>query len=166
MKLTTKGRFAVTAMIDLAMRQGAGPMTLAGISNRQKISLSYLEQLFGKLRRHELVASVRGPGGGYRLAKVMSEISVAEIICAVDEPLDATLCAGKGNCQEDGQECMTHELWTNLNKCMFEYLNSVSLADLVQRQRSKHDAVPLRDERSRDQRGNRPDNTERELLSA
>ena len=99
MRLTTKGRFAVTAMIDLAMQHGAGPVTLAEISQRQKISLSYLEQLFGKLRRRALVDSVRGPGGGYRLAKDMAQVSVADIILAVDEPIDATQCGGKENCQ-------------------------------------------------------------------
>jgi Rrf2 family iron-sulfur cluster assembly transcriptional regulator len=107
MRLTTKGRFAVTAMIDLALRQHNGPVTLAGISQRQKISLSYLEQLFGKLRRHELVESTRGPGGGYSLARSTREISVSDIIFAVDEPLDATQCAGKQDCQDDGP-CMTH----------------------------------------------------------
>ena len=101
MRLTTKGRFAVTAMIDLASRQTEGPVTLAGIADRQKISLSYLEQLFGKLRRHKLVTSVRGPGGGYRLARDMSRITVADIIVAVDEPLDATQCGGKQNCQDE-----------------------------------------------------------------
>ncbi len=101
MRLTTKGRFAVTAMIDLASRQGDGPVTLAGIAERQRISLSYLEQLFGKLRRHNLVSSVRGPGGGYRLARAMDEITVADIIIAVDEPLDATQCGGKENCHDD-----------------------------------------------------------------
>ena len=165
MKLTTKGRFAVTAMIDLAMRQEGGPMTLAGISERQKISLSYLEQLFGKLRRHELVASVRGPGGGYRLAKPMSDISVAEIICAVDEPLDATLCGGKNSCTDDDQKCMTHELWTSLNKRMLDYLNSVSLAQLVQQQHARRGVAPLHDERSRDE-ANRPGTAERALVSA
>ena len=98
MRLTTKGRFAVTAMIDLALREHQGPVTLAGISQRQKISLSYLEQLFGKLRRHELVDSTRGPGGGYTLARTAREITVADIIFAVDEPLDATQCGGKENC--------------------------------------------------------------------
>lgn len=136
MRLTTKGRFAVTAMIDLALRQHHGPVTLAGISQRQKISLSYLEQLFGKLRRHELVESTRGPGGGYTLARAMKEVTVADIIFAVDEPLDATQCNGKQDCQDDGP-CMTHELWSNLNKRMIEYLDSVSLADLVEEQRSK-----------------------------
>lgn len=133
MRLTTKGRFAVTAMIDLAMRQGDGPVTLAGISERQGISLSYLEQLFGKLRRYELVVSVRGPGGGYKLAKPMAGISVADVIIAVDEPLDATQCAGKENCHDEGR-CMTHDLWSNLNKRMFEYLGSVNLAGLVEQQ--------------------------------
>jgi Rrf2 family iron-sulfur cluster assembly transcriptional regulator len=134
MKLTTKGRFAVTAMIDLALRQNDGPVTLAGISERQKISLSYLEQLFGKLRRHELVASVRGPGGGYRLARPLADVSVADIIRAVDEPVDATLCGGKGNCQDD-QPCMTHNLWTTLTVRMLEYLSSVTLAELVDQQK-------------------------------
>jgi len=131
MRLTTKGRFAVTAMIDLAMRHGQGPVTLAGISERQKISLSYLEQLFGKLRRHELVESVRGPGGGYCLAKDMDVVSVADIIQAVDEPIDATQCGGLGNCHDE-HECMTHDLWTTLNAKIFDYLTSVSLAQLVE----------------------------------
>ena len=153
MRLTTKGRFAVTAMIDLAMRQHDGPVTLAGISERQKISLSYLEQLFGKLRRHQLVNSVRGPGGGYCLAKGMDAISVADVIQAVDEPLDATQCRGKGNCQDEKRVCMTHKLWTNLNIRMHEYLSSVSLNDLVKEQMearvvhdqrlSRHDASEL-----------------------
>lgn len=146
MRLTTKGRFAVTAMIDLALRQDAGPVTLAGISERQRISLSYLEQLFGKLRRHELVASVRGPGGGYCLAKAVDTISVADIIIAVDEPLDATQCGGKENCQDD-QRCMTHDLWTNLNKRMYEYLHAVSLAELVAKQRERGNVAVLHDSR-------------------
>ena len=140
MRLTTKGRFAVTAMIDLAMRQENGPVTLAGISQRQHISLSYLEQLFGKLRRHEIVESVRGPGGGYNLARRAEEVTVADIIIAVDEPLDATQCGGKGTCegakQHDGH-CMTHDLWSTLNQKMVEYLDSVSLRDLVDQQRAK-----------------------------
>lgn len=130
MRLTTKGRFAVTAMIDLAMRHGQGPVTLAGISDRQRISLSYLEQLFGKLRRHALVDSVRGPGGGYCLARELETISVADIIQAVDEPIDATKCGGMGNCHDD-LPCMTHDLWTNLNVKIFDYLQSVNLAQLV-----------------------------------
>lgn len=130
MRLTTKGRFAVTAMIDLASREGEGPVTLAGIAERQRISLSYLEQLFGKLRRYKLVSSVRGPGGGYRLARDMDGITVADIIVAVDEPLDATQCGGKQNCHDE-HRCMTHDLWTNLNKRMYEYLDSVTLSALV-----------------------------------
>jgi Rrf2 family iron-sulfur cluster assembly transcriptional regulator len=141
MRLTTKGRFAVTAMIDLAMRQHNGPVTLAGISQRQKISLSYLEQLFGKLRRHELVESTRGPGGGYTLARPMRDVSVADIIFAVDEPLDATSCGGKENCHEDGP-CMTHELWSNLNKKMIEFLDGVSLQELVEQQRGRETKAP------------------------
>jgi Rrf2 family iron-sulfur cluster assembly transcriptional regulator len=123
-------------MIDLAMRQHQGPVTLAGISQRQKISLSYLEQLFGKLRRHELVESTRGPGGGYTLARSAKDVTVADIIFAVDEPIDATQCGGKENCVEDGQ-CMTHELWSNLNKKIVEFLDSVTLAEMVDQQRSR-----------------------------
>lgn len=136
MRLTTRGRFAVTAMIDLVLHQGDGPVTLAGISERQAISLSYLEQLFGKLRRHELVSSVRGPGGGYCLAKAENEVSVADIICAVDEPMDATQCGGKENCKEE-HRCMTHELWTDLNQKMFDYLQAISLGSLVEQQRQR-----------------------------
>lgn len=136
MRLTTKGRFAVTAMIDLGLRQHHGPVTLAAISQRQDISLSYLEQLFGKLRRHELVASTRGPGGGYTMGRPMSEISVADVIYAVDEPLDATQCGGKENCDND-QRCMTHDLWANLNRVMVDYLDSVSLQQLVDEQRER-----------------------------
>ena len=133
MRLTTKGRFAVTAMIDVAMRQHLGPVTLASISQRQHISLSYLEQLFGKLRRHELVESVRGPGGGYSLARRPEEISIADVIIAVDEPLDATQCGGKGNCQGDEGDgrCMTHDLWAALNTRMVEFLDSVTLRHMV-----------------------------------
>jgi Rrf2 family iron-sulfur cluster assembly transcriptional regulator len=147
MRLTTKGRFAVTAMIDLALRQHQGPVTLAGISERRRISLSYLEQLFGKLRRRKLVSSVRGPGGGYRLAKELAAITVADIIHAVDEALDATQCGGKGDCSDDQRTCMTHELWTNLNKRMIAYLDSVSLADLVAQQKQRLEAAVLHDER-------------------
>jgi Rrf2 family iron-sulfur cluster assembly transcriptional regulator len=136
MRLTTKGRFAVTAMLDLAMRGHNGPVTLAGISERQKISLSYLEQLFGKLRRHALVDSVRGPGGGYCLARSAHQITVADIIRAVDEPLDATQCGGKENCLDE-HRCLTHELWTTLNRKMYDYLSSVSLGELAVRGREK-----------------------------
>ena len=142
MRLTTKGRFAVTAMIDLALRQHQGPVTLAGISQRQEISLSYLEQLFGKLRRHEIVESVRGPGGGYNLARRPENITVADIIIAVDEPLDATQCGGRENCSghgdASGTRCMTHDLWATLNAKMVDYLDSVSLKDLVEQQKQKH----------------------------
>lgn len=142
MRLTTKGRFAVTAMIDLAQQQGEGPVSLAGISERQDISLSYLEQLFGKLRRHEIVESVRGPGGGYHLARKAKEVSVADIIIAVDEPLDATQCGSKGNCHgsdhQHGIHCMTHDLWTTLNEKMLNYLDSVSLEDLVNQQKNRN----------------------------
>ena len=131
MRLTTKGRFAVTAMIDLGLRQSSGPVTLAAISQRQQISLSYLEQLFGKLRRNELVESTRGPGGGYTLARKPSEITVAEIITSVDEPMDATHCAGKENCLGEGTRCMTHDLWAALNTRMVEFLDSVTLQKLV-----------------------------------
>ena len=137
MRLTTKGRFAVTAMIDLALRQNNGPVTLATISQRQQISLSYLEQLFGKLRRHNLVESTRGPGGGYTLGRKANEISVADIILSVDEPIDATHCAGKENCLGETGRCMTHELWTSLNQRMIDFLNSVNLQKLVDDQLAK-----------------------------
>lgn len=148
MRLTTKGRFAVTAMIDLALRQHDGPVTLSGISERQHISLSYLEQLFGKLRRYGLVTSVRGPGGGYFLAKATDSVSVAQIIVAVDEPLDATQCGGKENCLDE-HRCMTHDLWTSLNKRMFEYLDSVTLQELVAQQKKPAEVSVLNDQRSR-----------------
>ena len=131
MRLTTKGRFAVTAMIDLAMRQHGGPVTLAAISQRQHISLSYLEQLFGKLRRHQLVESTRGPGGGYSLARKASDITVADIIVSVDEPIDATHCGGKENCNGETGRCMTHDLWAALNTRMVEFLDSVTLQKMV-----------------------------------
>ena len=140
MRLTTKGRFAVTAMVDLSMRQTRGPVTLAAISERQHISLSYLEQLFGKLRRAALVSSVRGPGGGYNLAQPPAGISVAAIVTAVDEAIDATQCGGKENCHDD-KRCMTHDLWATLNEKMHEYLSSVTLADLVAHQAGKQVAV-------------------------
>src|SRR5438034_433383 len=140
MRLTTKGRFAVTAMIDVAMHNAQGPVTLAGVAERQKISLSYLEQLFGKLRRYGLVDSVRGPGGGYNLARPATNVTVADVITAVDEPIDATQCGGKENCHDD-KRCMTHELWATLNEKMHDYLSSVTLADLVAHQAGKPVAV-------------------------
>ncbi len=135
MRLTTKGRFAVTAMLDLAINEAKDapetkPVTLAGISERQDISLSYLEQLFSRLRRQGLVKSMRGPGGGYNLAKNQTEISIAEIINAVDEQIDATQCGGHENCRDEGR-CMTHDLWSTLNTKILEYLAGITLADMV-----------------------------------
>jgi Rrf2 family iron-sulfur cluster assembly transcriptional regulator len=127
-------------MVDLAMRQTRGPVTLAAISERQHISLSYLEQLFGKLRRRSLVSSVRGPGGGYNLAQPARDVTVADIVTAVDEPLDATQCGGKENCADE-KRCMTHAHWATLNTKMPDYRSSVSLADLVEPQSGKHGAV-------------------------
>lgn len=132
MRLTTKGRYAVTAMLDLALHSEQGPVSLADISARQGISLSYLEQLFAKLRRFELVKSVRGPGGGYCLGAEMTNISVAQVVDAVSESLDATRCEGKGNCQ-DGQVCLTHHLWEDLSSQIHQFLSDISLADLVAR---------------------------------
>ena len=140
MKLTTKGRFAVTAMLDLAMQHRTGPVTLAEISQRQKISLSYLEQLFAKLRRRALVDSVRGPGGGYHLAKDMGRVSIADIIVAVDEPIDSTQCGGKENCHDD-KKCITHDLWAKLNEHIFDYLGAVTLKQLVDDQKAKQNGV-------------------------
>lgn len=130
MRLTTKGRFAVTAMLDLAMCGGQVPISLATISERQNISLSYLEQLFGKLRRKGIVESVRGPSGGYYLARPGNQISVAEVVLAVDEPLDATKCHGQHNCRT-GHQCLTHDLWTGLNEKILDYLEDVTLQQLV-----------------------------------
>lgn len=133
MRLTTKGRFAVMAMVDLTVHGGKDPVTLFSISERQKISLSYLEQLFAKLRKHNIVESVRGPGGGYYLGRHAAKISVADIIVAVDEPLDATKCGGMGNCHEE-QQCWTHDLWMGLNETIHAYLAAVSLQQLVERE--------------------------------
>lgn len=148
MRLTTKGRFAVTAMLDVALFAGDAPVTLAAIAQRQKISLSYLEQLFGKLRRSGLVDSVRGPGGGYQLARAPKDMTVADIICAVDEPIDATLCGGHENCHDD-RRCMTHELWAGLTAHIFGFLHGVTLADLVaQQQPKKGGVVVMQDHRA------------------
>ena len=149
MRLTTKGRFAVTAMLDLALHAEQGPVSLAGISSRQKISLSYLEQLYGKLRRRSLVESVRGPGGGYNLARDASEISVADIVRAVEEPIDSTQCGGRENCH-DNHRCMTHDLWEELNATVYGFLEGVKLSHLVERQRSKPVSV-VRAQRAREQ---------------
>lgn len=132
MKLTTKGRYAVTAMLDLALHYGKGSVTLADIARRQGISLSYLEQLFAKLRRAHLVDSIRGPGGGYNLARTPAEISVAEIILAINENIDATRCGGERNCQGD-EPCLTHQLWEDLSQRIYEFLKEITLADLVER---------------------------------
>ena len=140
MRLTTKGRFAVTAMLDLALHGAHRPVTLAGISERQKISLSYLEQLFGKLRRRALVESVRGPGGGYHLARDAAAISVADIVLAVEEPLDSTQCGGRENCREN-HRCMTHDLWEDLNATVNGFLAGVTLSQLVEKQRTQTVAV-------------------------
>ncbi|MFM2083373.1 MAG: putative transcriptional regulator IscR (Fe-S cluster-containing transcription factor), Rrf2 family [Pseudomonadota bacterium] len=134
MRLTTKGRFAVTAMIDIGLRVSNGPVTLAGIAERQQISLSYLEQLFAKLRRKSLVEAVRGPGGGYTLSRTMDLISVADIITSVDETIDATSCGGKQDCGDGGGMCMTHDLWESLNQHMFKFLDGITLDKLVAEQ--------------------------------
>ncbi len=132
MKLSTKGRYAVTAMLELALHENERPVTLAEISQCQGISLSYLEQLFAKLRRRGLVEGVRGPGGGYRLARPAAEITVAEIITAVDEKMDATRCGGEENCHE-GERCLTHELWTELSRQIYEFLDGITLAGFLSR---------------------------------
>lgn len=154
MRLTTKGRYAVTAMLDLALHQDQGPIRLAGISDRQGISLSYLEQLFAQLRRGNLVKSVRGPGGGYHLGRKAASISVAEVIAAVNEDTDTTRCGGAGDCQ-DGETCLTHHLWMDLSDQVRDFLQNISLGDLVMRQDIRR--VSMKQERkSREQelRGN------------
>lgn len=131
MKLTSKGRYAVTAMLDVAIHAASGPVSLADISERQDISLSYLEQLFSRLRKHGLVTSVRGPGGGYRLGKCSAEIAVADVISAVDESVDATKCSGKIGCQ-GGNVCLTHNLWAGLSQRIEDFLQNISLSELVE----------------------------------
>lgn len=140
MKLTTKGRYAVTAMLDLALHYDQGSVTLADIARRQGISLSYLEQLFAQLRRSGLVESVRGPGGGYRLAQTPADISVAQIILAVNEHIDATRCGGERNCQDD-EPCLTHQLWEDLSLRIYGFLNGIRLVDLVDRPHVKQVAA-------------------------
>lgn len=151
MRLTTKGRYAVTAMLDLALNAQQDPVSLADISERQSISVSYLEQLFAKLRKNNLVASVRGPGGGYQLSRESSEIYIAQIIDAVDESVDATRCGGIGDCQQ-GMTCLTHELWMDLSTQIHTFLTNISLQELVNRREIQ--AVALRQtemqKRSRD----------------
>lgn len=147
MRLTTKGRYAVTAMLDLAIHYEDGPITLADISSRQGISLSYLEQLFAKLRRQGLVDSTRGPGGGYRLSRSPNEIPIANVITAVDEKIETTRCGGMGNCQDD-EKCLTHELWSELSERIYNFLSGISLGDLVERECIQE--VAARQERKRD----------------
>ena len=139
MKLTTRGRYAVTAMLDLAINGGPQPVSLADISGRQEISLSYLEQLFAKLRRGQLVTSARGPGGGYRLARSGTDIFVAQIIDAVDEAVDVTNCQGKGNCHQ-GETCLTHDLWADLSGQIHDFLSQISLGDLMERRQRERGA--------------------------
>lgn len=131
MKLTSKGRYAVTAMLDLAFHTETGPVTLSEISKRQDISLSYLEQLFTRLRKQELVRSTRGPGGGYSLNRPADQLAVAEIVAAVDETVDTTRCSGASNCH-DGHQCLAHELWDDLSQQIFGFLENISLHDLMQ----------------------------------
>lgn len=152
MRLTTKGRYAVTAMLDLALHTEGGPVSLADIAERQQISLSYLEQLFSKLRRKELVASVRGPGGGYRLNRASANIFVADIINAVDESVDATSCGGSHNCQS-GVRCLTHNLWVDLNREIYAFLDNISLESLMQR-REVRDVSQRQEERVRNEATN------------
>lgn len=149
MRLTTKGRYAVTAMLDLAIHAQQGPVSLNDISGRQGISLSYLEQLFAKLRRSELVASVRGPGGGYRLNRAPELLNVADIVDAVNESIDATRCNRRGNCQ-DGHECLTHHLWCDLSEQIHGFLAGITLASLIEREEVRATA-----ERQNQQRHNR-----------
>ncbi len=132
MKLTTRGRYAVTAMLDLALRGDRGPISLAEISERQLISLSYLEQLFAKLRRNGLVKSTRGPGGGYSVARDLTEISVSDIIGAVNESVDATNCGGKANCHGQDGQCLTHDLWEGLSRQIEQFLSGISLQQLIE----------------------------------
>jgi len=138
MKLTSKGRYAVTAILDIALFGTERPVTLSDISERQNISLSYLEQLFARLRRHGLVKSVRGPGGGYRLGHAASEISIGMVISAVNEKIAVTKCLGKGNCQS-GQECLTHHLWEELSNRIEIFLNTITLAELVSQHHARQD---------------------------
>ncbi|WP_303291988.1 Fe-S cluster assembly transcriptional regulator IscR [Marinobacter sp. SS5-14b] len=132
MKLTTKGRYAVTAMLDLALHGSEGPVSLADISARQEISLSYLEQLFSRLRRQKLVVSIRGPGGGYRLSRSADHVYIAEVVDAVSESLDTTRCGNKGDCQ-NGEKCLTHHLWSDLTDQIHQFLSDISLGDLMRK---------------------------------
>ena len=148
MKLTSKGRYAVTAILDLAFHSQAGPVALSHISRRQDISLSYLEQLFTRLRKQQLVSSTRGPGGGYSLSRPAREIAVAEVIAAVDEVVDTTRCSGAVNCH-DGQQCLTHELWDDLSQQIYDFLDDISLQDLME-ERSIQQVAERQDRRIRE----------------
>ena len=144
MRLTTKGRFAVTAMLDLTMHAASGAVKLNAISERQQISLSYLEQLFNKLRRAGLVESVRGPGGGYVLAQPADRIDIAQIIAAVEDSLDATQCSSQANCH-NGSPCLTHQLWEDLNETIHSHLSGVTLHSVLAKHRdSRSDGHPVR----------------------
>ena len=149
MRLTTKGRYAVTAMLDLGLNAVKGPVSLADISRRQEISLSYLEQLFAKLKQNQLVKSVRGPGGGYRLSRDADAICVAEIIDAVNESIDATNCGGEGNCLQ-GDVCLTHYLWCDLSEQIHNFLSGITLASLIAR-REVQDVAKRQDKRQEEQ---------------
>jgi len=151
LKLTSKGRYAVTAILDLAFHSQAGPVALSHISRRQDISLSYLEQLFTRLRKQQLVSSTRGPGGGYSLSRPAREIAVAEVIAAVDEVVDTTRCSGAVNCH-DGQQCLTHELWDDLSQQIFDFLDDISLQDLME-ERSIQQVAERQDRRVQDDEG-------------
>jgi Rrf2 family iron-sulfur cluster assembly transcriptional regulator len=142
MQLSTKGRYAVMAMTDLAARSGERPVTLADIAGRQEISLAYLEQLFSRLRRRGVVESVRGPGGGYRLSRPAAAISVADVVLAVDEPLRATRCKGHGpGCMIGGARCLTHDLWEATGRQIEQFLAGISLADVIAGNISKANGV-------------------------
>lgn len=140
MRLTAKGRYAVTAMLDLAVHENEGPISLADISRRQGISLSYLEQLFARLRRHGLVNSVRGPGGGYQLNRSADQIVVAEIVDSVDEVVDATRCSGRADCQQ-GEMCLSHQLWSELSDEIHHFLAGINLASIIARREVKQIAA-------------------------
>ena len=160
MKLTTKGRYAVTAMLDLALHGDQGPVSLADISARQEISLSYLEQLFSRLRRQKLVVRIRGPGGGYRLSRPAADLYIAEVVDAVSESLDTTRCGNKGDCQ-NGEKCLTHHLWSDLSDQIHQFLSEISLGDLMR----KHEIRQVADRQNRRQSDNGSETINTERLS-
>jgi Rrf2 family iron-sulfur cluster assembly transcriptional regulator len=150
MKLTSKGRYAVTAMLDVSLHSQRGPVSLADISERQEISLSYLEQLFSRLRREKLVESVRGPGGGYKLGRSAGQISVGAVIRAVNESVDATRCQGLSDCQ-GGERCLTHNLWEGLSERISDFLNGITLGELM----AKHDVLQVADRQDKNKHFNK-----------